>query len=77
MESNTDNKEFKEKNREDYKSKGIIAMLLIISIIFTAALGMCSSYRTINKAAKGVKVNYFDEYGFASVIADSSYAFVL
>lgn len=74
MESNTDNKEFKEKNREDYKSKGIIAMLLIISIIFTAALGMCSSYRTINKAAKGVKVNYFDEYGFASVIADSSYA---
>lgn len=74
MESNTDNKEFKEKNREDYKSKGIIAMLLMISIIFTAALGMCSSYRTINKAAKGVKVNYFDEYGFASVIADSSYA---
>lgn len=74
MESNTDNKEFKEKNREDYKSKGIIAMLLMISIIFTAALGMCSSYRTINKAAKGVKVNYFDEYRFASVIADSSYA---
>lgn len=74
MESNTDNKEFEEKNREDYKSKGIIAMLLMISIIFTAALGMCSSYRTINKAAKGVKVNYFDEYGFASVIADSSYA---
>ncbi|MBS6185063.1 MAG: hypothetical protein KH626_08445, partial [Clostridium celatum] len=74
MESNTDNKEFKEKSREGYKSKGIIAMLLMISIIFTAALGMCSSYRTINKAAKGLKVNYFDEYGFADVIAESSYA---
>lgn len=74
MKNNTDNKEFKEKGREDYKSKGIIAMLLIIVIIFTAALGMCSSYRTINKAAKGVKINYFDEYRFANVIAESSYA---
>lgn len=44
--------EFKGKAKEEYKSKGIIAVLLIISIIVTAALGMCSLYGTIDRAVK-------------------------
>lgn len=61
-------------NKEIYKSKGIIAILVMIAIIVTSALGMCSSYKIIDKSAKSKKVNYFDEYGFANLIAESSYA---
>ena len=61
-------------NKEIYKSKGIIAILVMIAIIVTAALGMCSSYKIIDKSAKSKKVNYFNEYGFANLIAESSYA---
>ena len=35
---------------------------------------MCSSYKIIDKSAKSKKVNYFNEYGFANLIAESSYA---
>ena len=59
---------------EIYKSKGIIAILVMIAIIVTSALGMCSSYKIIDKSAKSKKVNYFNEYGFANLIAESSYA---
>ena len=61
-------------NKEIYKSKGIIAILVMIAIIVTSALGMCSSYKIIYKSAKSKKVNYFNEYGFANLIAESSYA---
>ena len=61
-------------NKEIYKSKGIIAILVMIAIIVTSALGMCSSYKIIEKSAKSKKVNYFNEYGFANLIAESSYA---
>ncbi|MFQ7822050.1 sensor histidine kinase [Clostridium sp.] len=61
-------------NKEIYKSKGIIAILVMIVIIVTSALGMCSSYKIIDKSAKSKKVNYFNEYGFANLIAESSYA---
>lgn len=61
-------------NKEIYKSKGIIAILVMIAIIVTSALGMCSSYKIIDKSAKSRKVNYFNEYGFANLIAESSYA---
>lgn len=61
-------------NKEIYKSKGIIAILVMIAIIVTSALGMCSSYKIIDKSAKSKKVNYFNEYGFANLIAESSYA---
>lgn len=74
LKSNKENEEFKEKSKIEYKSKGIIAMLLMIVIIVVASLGMCNSYGFVNEAAKSRNVNYFDEYGFASVIADSSYA---
>lgn len=74
LKSNKESEEFKEKSKTEYKSKGIIAMLLIIAIIVVAALGMCNSYGFVNEAAKGKKVNYFDEYQFATVIAESSYA---
>ena len=50
-------------NKEIYKSKGIIAILVMIAIIVTSALGMCSSYKIIDKSAKSKKVNYFNEYG--------------
>lgn len=60
-------------NKEIYKSKGIIAILVMIAIIVTSALGMCSSYKIIDKSAKSKKVNYFNEYGFANLIAESSY----
>lgn len=77
MKTNKESEKFKEKYKEEYKeeykSKGIIAMLLMIAIIVTAALGMCSSYTTINKTAKRVKVNYFNEYRFANVMTDISY----
>ena len=73
MKTNKIKEEFKEKSKEEYKSKGIISMLLMIVIIVTAALGMCSSYGTIDRAAKEVKVNYFNEYAFANVITDISY----
>ena len=52
MKTNKVQEEFKVKSKEEYKSKGIIAVLLIISIIVTAALGMCSSYGAIDRAAK-------------------------
>ena len=75
MENNTDNKEFEEKNREEYKSKGIIAMLLIIVIIATAALGMCASYPLIEENAKNVSyTNYFDEYDFTEKLACTLYS---
>lgn len=61
-------------NKEIYKSKGIIAILVMIAIIVTSALGMCSSYKIIDKSAKSKKVNYFNEYGFANLIAESSYS---
>lgn len=61
-------------NKEIYKSKVIIAILVMIAIIVTSALGMCSSYKIIDKSAKSKKVNYFNEYGFANLIAESSYA---
>lgn len=61
-------------NKEIYKSKGIIAILVMIAIIVISALGMCSSYKIIDKSAKSKKVNYFNEYGFANLIAESSYA---
>ena len=61
-------------NKEIYKSTGIIAILVMIAIIVTSALGMCSSYKIIDKSAKSKKVNYFNEYGFANLIAESSYA---
>lgn len=61
-------------NKEIYKSKGIISILVMIAIIVTSALGMCSSYKIIDKSAKSKKVNYFNEYGFANLIAESSYA---
>lgn len=61
-------------NKEIYKSKGIIAILVMIAIIVTSALGMCSSYKIIDKSAKSKKVNYFNEYGFANLIAESIYA---
>lgn len=73
MKTNKIKEEFKEKSKEEYKSKGIISMLLMIVIIVTAALVMCSSYGTIDRAAKEVKRNYFNEYGFANVITDVSY----
>lgn len=73
MKTNKIKEEFKEKSKEEYKSKGIISMLLMIVIIVTAALGMCSSYGIIDRAAKEVKVNYFNEYAFANVITDISY----
>ncbi|MDU2289722.1 histidine kinase dimerization/phospho-acceptor domain-containing protein [Clostridium sp.] len=57
-----------------FKSKGIVTTLVMIAVIIVAALGMCNSYGFVNEAAKSRNVNYFDEYGFASVIADSSYA---
>ena len=61
-------------NKEAYKSRGLISTLIMIGIIVIAALGMCSSYKTIDKLAKSVKVDYFNEYGFANTIAESSYA---
>ena len=61
-------------NKEIYKSKGIIAILVMIAIIVTSALGMCSSYKIIDKSAKSKIVNYFNEYGFANLIAEASYA---
>ncbi|WP_300902656.1 sensor histidine kinase KdpD [uncultured Clostridium sp.] len=63
-----------ESNKEIYKRKSIIATLLIIVIIFTASLGMCKSYKKINDVAKDKKANYFNEYGFADTILESSYA---
>lgn len=63
-----------ESSKEIYKRKSIIATLLIIVIIFTASLGMCKSYKKINDVAKDKKANYFNEYGFADTISESSYA---
>lgn len=75
MESNTDNKKTKEKSREEYKSKGIIAMLLIIVIIATAALGMCATYPLIEENAKNVSyTNYFEEYDFTEKLAGTLYS---
>ena len=36
-------------NKEVYKSRGLISTLIMIGIIVIAALGMCSSYKTIDK----------------------------
>lgn len=74
LKSNKENEEFKERGKIEYKSKGIIAMLLMVAIIVVASLGMCNSYKFVNEAAKSINVNYFNEYQFADVIADSSYA---
>lgn len=61
-------------NKEVYKRRGIIVTLLIVLMIFTASLGMCKSYKKINDVAKDKKANYFNEYGFADTISESSYA---
>ncbi len=75
LKGNTDNKEFKEKSIEEYKSKGIIAMLLIIVIIATSALGMCAAYPLIEENAKNVSyTNYFDEYDFTEKLACTLYS---
>ncbi|MCI9069346.1 MAG: hypothetical protein HFJ14_01590, partial [Clostridium sp.] len=61
-------------NKEVYKRRSIIVTLLIVVMIFTASLGMCKSYKKINDVAKDKKANYFNEYGFADTISESSYA---
>ncbi|WP_298126649.1 histidine kinase dimerization/phospho-acceptor domain-containing protein [uncultured Clostridium sp.] len=61
-------------NKEVYKRRSIIVTLLIVLMIFTASFGMCKSYKKINDVAKDKKANYFNEYGFADTISESSYA---
>ena len=56
-----------------YKSKGIIATLVSLLIIASAALGMCKAYPIIDKSARNIENNYFEHYGFAEDLAETSY----
>ncbi|MDU3724388.1 MAG: hypothetical protein E7G24_14495, partial [Clostridium celatum] len=56
-----------------YKSKGIIATLVSLLIIASAALGMCKAYPIIDKSARNIENNYFEHYGFAEYLAETSY----
>lgn len=73
-ENHKSNDSISDLKKDNYKSKGIITTLVIITIIILAALGMCNSYGFVNEAAKSKNSNYFDEYGFSRLIAESSYA---
>ena len=55
-----------------YKSKGIIATLVSLLIIASAALGMCKAYPIIDKSARNIENNYFEHYGFAEDLAETS-----
>ena len=78
LKSSNDNKEFNESENDikdkKNKTKGFVNTLIALIIIVIAAVGMCNLYRFVGEAAKSRNVNYFNEYRFAEVIAESSYA---
>ena len=51
-----------------------IATLIALTLIIAAALGMINSYGFVNKMSEKLKENYFDQYSFANVLAESSYS---
>lgn len=61
------------KNNNSKESKGIVATLVALLIIAIASIAMCKSYPIIDKSAKNVKDNYFDNYRFADMLAEASY----
>ena len=81
LKSSNDNKEFNDSRnningikKSNYKGKVVIAILLVIAIIATAALGMCAAYPLIEENAKNVSYNnYFEEYAFSENLAGALY----
>ena len=81
LKSSNDNKEFNDSRnningikKSNYKGKVVIATLLVIAIIATAALGMCAAYPLIEENAKNVSYNnYFEEYAFSENLAGALY----
>ena len=75
LKSSNDNKEFNDSRnningikKSNYKGKVVIATLIVIAIIATAALGMCSSaYPLIEEIMQRTfhSNNYFEEYAFS------------
>ena len=64
--------DIKLKNNNSKESKGIVATLVALLIIAIASIAMCKSYPLIDKSAKNVKDNYFDNYRFADMLAEAS-----
>ena len=50
-ENHKSNDSISDLKKDNYKSKGIITTLVIITIIILADLGMCNSYGFVNEAA--------------------------
>ncbi|MBC5624304.1 HAMP domain-containing histidine kinase [Clostridium sp. NSJ-49] len=61
------------KLKNNNTSKGIIATIVAILIISMAAIAMCKSYPIIDRNAQNIRDNYFDDYRFADIIAETSY----
>ena len=68
------NNSINENKKNIKKNRGIIATALAILIIVSAAIGMCASYKTIDKYAKGMKENYFNQWRIGQIIGQTSYS---
>ena len=58
----------------DKKENKILTSLIIILILFIASVGMFKTYPFISKLAKDKSYNYLENYDFAKILIESSYA---
>ena len=56
------------------KDNKILTSLIIILILFIASVGMFKTYPFISKLAKDTSYNYLEDYDFAKILIESSYA---
>ena len=58
----------------DKKDNKILTSLMIVLILVIAAIGMFKTYPFISKLAKDASYNYLENYDFAKILIESSYA---
>ena len=58
----------------DKKENKILTSLIILLTLFIAAIGMFKTYPFISKLAKDASYNYLENYDFAKILIESSYA---
>ncbi|CDB75772.1 MULTISPECIES: sensor histidine kinase [Clostridia] len=58
----------------DKKENKILTSLIILLTLFIAAIGMFKTYPFISKLAKDTSYNYLENYDFAKILIESSYA---
>ena len=58
----------------DKKENKILTSLIILLTLFIAAIGMFKTYPFISKLVKDTSYNYLENYDFAKILIESSYA---